>query len=417
MSKLNRGKISIAEKVSSYERRNFVKGAAAGWLFLNAMPHNALASISNNKIKHKKLVWIFLRGALDSLHTVMPVADPNFEKLRANIITPIKDKLLNLDGQYALHPNLPFLHELYKNKQMSPVIAVASGYRERSHFEAQDQMESGLNKTEHENGWLARAVNQIQGNGLAISRSVPIALRQNNSHNIGERVETWYPSRFPEADEDVLNRLFSLYKNDEALNQNLEKVIAQKQNPNMQMEEKQRTNFTYLAEKCGELLAKNENTQCAMLEFGGWDTHNNQQGRLSRLFMQLDNGIHKLKTSMGSAWEDTLVVVSTEFGRTVALNGTNGTDHGTGTNMFLIGGALAKFSNKHEMKTKQGFKSVVTGGYVMGKWPGLAKNQLFEDRDLMPTSDVREWIALALAQHWQLNSRQISSIFPDLVVL
>jgi uncharacterized protein (DUF1501 family) len=381
-------------------RRNFIKGAAAAWVFLQSTSTLSLAStIPNKKLGNKKLVWVFLRGALDSLHTIVPISDPNLSAYRSSLLEPIQEKLLPLNKDYALHPSLSFLHNLYKQKQMTPIVAVASAYRERSHFDAQDQMESGLNETDHESGWLARFASQIQGQGVAISRSVPIALRSRSA-----RAETWFPSSFPEAGEDLLARLSSLYESDEALNQNIKAVIAQKENPNMQMEEKKRANFPYLAERCGELLSSNQNMQCAMLEMGGWDTHNNQQGRLNRQLSQLDDGLKKLKVALADAWGDTLVVVSTEFGRTVALNGTQGTDHGTGAGMFLAGGALSNISNK---------TAGLQGGKVHGVWPGLSKEQLFEQRDLMPTSDVREWIGKAMSAHWGLSSTQIKTIFPD----
>jgi uncharacterized protein (DUF1501 family) len=381
-------------------RRNFVKGAAAGWIFVQSGAALGLnISTINNAIPNKKLVWIFLRGALDALHTVVPTSDPDLMSHRGALLTPIKNKLLPLEKGYALHPSLSFLHQLYEQKQMAPIVAVASGYRERSHFDAQDQMESGLNVTDHNNGWLARVSEQIQANGIAISRSVPIALRSQT-----QRAETWYPSSFPEADEDLLSRLSEMYESDSALSENLNAVIAQKHNPNMQMEEKKRVNFPYLAQRCGELLSNNKIVQCAMLEIGGWDTHSNQQGRLSRQLKQLDDGIFKLKSALTNTWDDTLVVVSTEFGRTVAVNGTQGTDHGTASAMFLLGGALAKFDRK---------KAQIRGGHVHGTWPGLSSERLFEARDLMPTSDIRDWISEALTAHWQLTSSQINAIFPD----
>lgn len=390
----------ISNDSKNTSRRNFVKGAAAGWVFLQSTSALSLAStIPNKKLNNKKLVWVFLRGALDSLHTIVPISDPNLSSYRSSLLKPIQEKLLPLNKDYALHPSLSFMHDLYTKKQMTPIVAVATGYRERSHFDAQDQMESGLNETDHESGWLARFASQIQGQGVAISRSVPIALR---SHSV--RAETWFPSSFPEAGEDLLARLSSLYESDEALNQNIKAVIAQKENPNMQMEEKKRANFPYLAERCGELLSSNQNMQCAMLEMGGWDTHNNQQGRLSRQLSQLDDGLKKLKMALGDAWDDTLVVVSTEFGRTVAVNGTQGTDHGTGAGMFLAGGALSNIANK---------TTNLQGGNVHGVWPGLAKQQLFEQRDLMPTSDVRDWIGKAVSAHWGLSSTQTKAIFPD----
>jgi uncharacterized protein (DUF1501 family) len=381
-------------------RRNFVKGAAAGWIFLQSTNAFGLSpSLTNKTLANKKLVWILLRGALDSLHTIVPISDPDLLSYRSSLLKPIQDRLLSLNKDYALHPSLSFLHELYKKQQMTPIIAVASGYRERSHFDAQDQMESGLNETDHESGWMARLTSQIQGNGVAISRSVPIALRSQYT-----RAETWFPSIFPEADEDLLARLSDLYESDEALSNNLKAVIAQKENPNMQMEEKKNAKFPYLAERCGELLSSNPNMQCAMLEMGGWDTHNNQHGRLTRLLSQLDEGIKKLKTSLGDTWDDTLLVVSTEFGRTVALNGTQGTDHGTGASMFLAGGALANIGETN---------SNLQGGKVHGLWPGLSKDKLFEQRDLMPTTDVRDWIGDAVSAHWDLSASQLKAVFPD----
>lgn len=381
-------------------RRHFLKGAAAGWVFMHSGAALGLSPALTGKNKPKKLVWILLRGALDSLHTVIPISDPHLISYRGRLLAPIKNDLLSLNKDYALHPSLRFLHKLYANKQFSPVVAVASGYRERSHFEAQDQMESGLNVTDHDSGWLARLSSEIGSKGVAISRSVPIALRSQN-----HTAETWFPSSFPEVNEDLLTRLSGLYKTDSDLADNLKAVIAQKENPNMLMEEKKRANFPYLAERCGELLANNNTMSCAMLEMGGWDTHNNQNGRLTKLLTELDTGISKLSSSLGGTWDDTMVVVSTEFGRTVAVNGTQGTDHGTGACMLFAGGALAKMQQSD---------SKLKGGKVQGIWPGLSKEKLFDQRDLMPTSDVREWLAHSVSAHWQLNATQIKTIFPDL---
>lgn len=394
-------KQTVAKKLSRQGRRNFVKGAAAGWVFMHSGTAFGLNTLSATKPNsQKKLVWVFLRGALDSLHTVVPLSDPNLMAHRGQLLTPIKDTLLPLEKGYGLHPSLEFMHHLYQKKQMAPVVAVATGYRERSHFDAQDQMESGLDTTDHDNGWMARVTAQLNSNGVAISRSIPIALRSQT-----KRAETWYPSSFPEADEDLLSRLASLYESDTALSNNLKAVIAQKANPNMQMEEKKRANFPYLAERCGELLSNNDNVQCAMLELGGWDTHNNQNGRLNRQLKQLDDGIRNLKNALGSTWDDTLVMVSTEFGRTVKVNGTQGTDHGTGSAMFFLGGALATFKQD---------SALISGGHVHGDWPGLSNEQLFEARDLMPTSDVRDWLSKAMAAHWKLTDSQLNAIFPDL---
>jgi uncharacterized protein (DUF1501 family) len=333
-----------------------------------------------------------LRGAMDSLHAVIPSFDKNYFFYRANSISLIKDDLLPLNDGYALHPAFEHIHQLYKKKQFFPVVAVANAYRKRSHFDAQDQMESGLNEIDHENGWLARAIQQYRGQSVAISRTVPIALRSNK----GETANTWYPSSFKPADDDILEKLADLYEKDEELSGLLQQAVEQRDNPNMMSTSKNRPKFTLLANRCGQILNRDPNINCAMLELGGWDTHNNQAGRLHRQFTMLDTGIKSLQEGLGNTWDDTLVIVTTEFGRTVAINGTSGTDHGTASCLFMLGGNLKQ------------------GGQVLGQWPGLAASQLFEERDLMPTSDVRTWISDGLKQHWGLNNEHTKAIFPDL---
>ncbi|WP_371193884.1 DUF1501 domain-containing protein [Glaciecola sp. SC05] len=381
-------------------RRDFIKGAGAAWVLMQSPSVFATAKLLSESTK-KPLVWVMLRGGLDPLHTIMPVADPDFAAIRGAIVKPIEDALLPLNQSFSLHPDLPYLHQLYGEGQLSPIVAVATGYRERSHFEAQDQLESGLNQTEHENGWLARALNAYSGDGLALARAVPIALRGEDN-----TVQTWYPTAFNEPDDDLLARLTSLYSNDEQMGEWLD--LAKMQLTATQgMEQKRRTNFALLAKSCGQLMAQQANISCAMLELNGWDTHNNMQGRLSRKFRELDAGLLALRESLGERWKDTLVVVTTEFGRTVAINGTSGSDHGTGASMFLAGGALA--SNAPDFAS-----AGVANKQVHGSWPGLGKDQLYEGRDLMPTSDTREWIGKALKAHWSLNKRQLAEIFPDI---
>jgi len=383
-------------------RREFIRSTIAGGVFLSTPTIGAAIGHATNKQatdnKNKKVVWIMLRGAMDSLHAVIPAFDPDYFAYRANILSDIKGSLLPLDSGFALHPAFKHLHQLYKNKQFSPVIAVASGYRERSHFDAQDQMESGLNDIDHENGWMARALDQYLGQGLAIARTIPIALRSSSEPSANKKPSaiTWYPSSFKAADDDLLDRLEHLYENDQELTLLLQQAKEQRDNPNMMSTGKTRPKFTLLANRCGKILQNDDNINCAMLELGGWDTHNNQAGRLQRQFTLLDEGIQSLQEGLGESFKDTLVIVTTEFGRTVALNGTAGTDHGTAGCLFMLGGNIPQ------------------GGQVLGKWPGLSQNHLFEARDLMPTSDVREWIAKGLQHHWGLKQVQTNTIFPDL---
>ena len=141
-------------------------------------------------------------------------------------------------------------------------------------------------------------------------------------------------------------------------------------------------------------MTENNAADSAMLELGGWDTHNNQANRLEKKLAELDKGLDALKAGLGEHWQNTLVIVATEFGRTAKENGTAGTDHGTGGAMLFAGGAI-------------------NGGQVLGGWPGLKREQLFEERDLMPTSNSLSWIATALAQHWQFTDEELAYAFPS----
>jgi uncharacterized protein (DUF1501 family) len=369
------------------QRRDFIKSAVAGWLVLQAPGVSAALNVGKTANK-KKLVWLMLRGAMDSLHALPPFFDPHLAQHRANLIEPIRQQSFALARGFGLHPAFTNLHQWYQQGEFVPVVAVASGYRQRSHFDAQDQMESGLNITKHEDGWLARAVIAMQGEGLAISHTIPIALRGDINAN------SWFPSQFKPSDDDLLSRLGTLYSEDKQFEQWLEQAVNSRNSMGMNEKMSPRANFEMLAKRCGELLKQSDKNQCAMLEMGGWDTHNAQVNRLERQFASLDSGLAELKQALGDSWQDTVVMVSTEFGRTVAENGTAGTDHGTASVLFLAGGAI---------KGKQ----------VLGEWPGLANEQLYENRDLKPTSDVRSWMAAVLQQHWTLGDAQISKVFPD----
>jgi uncharacterized protein (DUF1501 family) len=138
-----------------------------------------------------------------------------------------------------------------------------------------------------------------------------------------------------------------------------------------------------------------EGLDCAMLELGGWDTHNNQSNRLNQKLAELDNGLAELKAGLGNEWENTVVIIGTEFGRTVKENGTGGTDHGNGSALFLAGGA-------------------VNGGKVKGRWPGLNDDELFEKRDLMPTTNSFGWIGGVLSQHWKFSKKELAEVFPHM---
>jgi uncharacterized protein (DUF1501 family) len=365
------------------KRRDFLKWGIAG-MVLTQMP-SLLAAESNAPAK--KFIWIVLRGAMDSLHAVVPSFDPDLKILRAPLVNAIENNLQPMASGYGLHPAFKHLHAWYREGSFAPVVAVASPYRERSHFDAQDILEAGQMPVTHENGWLARALHAYRGDAVAIARSVPISLRGNS------KALTWYPSNLPDAEGDLYERLMQLYEYDQSLHQRLQEGIHTRNNLSMSGENVNKPKFANLAESCGKLLAGSAQTHCAMLEMGGWDTHNAQAQRLDTQFKELDAGLAALRAALGEDWKNTAIVIATEFGRTAAVNGTNGTDHGTASALFLAGGAIA-------------------GGKVLGEWPGLAKAQLYEGRDLRPTSDMRSWVSTVLNQHWGLSAKQLHTIFP-----
>lgn len=367
---------------NTINRRQLLKGAAASLVLFQS----SISYAASNKPK-KNFIWVLLRGGMDSLHGVVPIFDPDLATHRGSLIDPIKDSLLPLERGFGLHASMKNMHEMFRLGEMSAVVAAATPYRKRSHFDGQDLLESGKAKIDHDSGWLGRALDHYHQDGIAISRSVPISMRGTPA------ARTWYPSRFSDLEDDTLQRLLNLYEGDEMLSSRLQQALETNEMVG-DMKGSNRSRFPQLAKDCAKLMSDKDGPSCAMLEMGGWDTHNNLVGRLDRQFTELDRGIAELKTGLGAAWKDTVVVVATEFGRTVRVNGTRGTDHGTASNMYLCGGALK-------------------GGKVLGEWPGLSESALYENRDLRPTSDAFDWIASLMSQHWQLSGKAMTSIFPD----
>ncbi|MBU2880843.1 DUF1501 domain-containing protein [Psychrosphaera sp. B3R10] len=365
-------------------RRDFLKFSGASlvlWPSASALATTAV-------VKPKKLVFVMLRGALDSLHTIIPVNDKALHQHRPKLVAVAEKKALSLNTQFALHPSLQTLHRWYRQKTMLPIVAVGSGYDARSHFDGQDFLESGLNKIDHDTGWLGRAIDIQRKSGLAVSQTTPIVFRS------AKDVNTWYPTNLKSADEDIYNDLINLYQNDPKLLTKLQEGMETKALVGSKNDKKKNQDkFVSLARSCGQLLNTKGGPDCAMLELGGWDTHNNQANRLTRKLAELDNGLNALESALKETWNDTVVVIATEFGRTVRENGTGGTDHGTASCMFVAGGA-------------------VKGGKVLGEWPGLAPEQLFENRDLQPTSSAFSWMSALLSEHWQMSPDQLAKVFP-----
>lgn len=388
-----------AEK-EALSRRKFVKMAGAGLAMLTFPMNSALAMANTSKTAHKsnvggkqapKIIWVVLRGALDSLHTIVPTFDAQYAQLRPKLSKSFKSPLLTLEKGFALHPSLGNFHQWYQEKSLLPIVAVSSGYPKRSHFDGQDFLESGKSEIDHDSGWLARAINVRNARALAVSRSTPISLRSS------DQVHTWYPSKLESADEDTLQSLQQLYQHDDALKSNLEKAIEVKGLVDNKAKGKKnrKGKFIELSKACATLMREDPSLDCAMLEVGGWDTHNNQSLRLSRKLSELDTGLAALKAGLGNEWHNTVIIIGTEFGRTAKENGTGGTDHGTASALFLAGGA-------------------VNGGRVEGHWPGLKTRELFKQRDLMPTSNSFAWFGSVLSQHWQFSDKEVAEVFPHM---
>ena len=373
-------------------RRELIKMLGMG-LSVAPVSMGARLAFGNDKQtqSNQKVVWVLLRGGMDSLQTVVPAFDRNIMNHRRPLTEAILDDLQPLDRGFGLHPDLTTLYDWYQKKELSPVVAVASPYRSRSHFDGQDLLESGLTTTNYESGWLGRVLEVTSQQGLAVAHSLPISLRGQGN------VSTWFPSRFRVAEEDLYSQLFKLYESDEQLKNSLKQGLQTRAMAEGAMDGNKKAHFEALAKATGMLLRGENAPSAMMLEMGGWDTHDNEVFRLGRQLKELDNGMAALKKELGSVWQNTLVVIATEFGRTVKVNGTMGTDHGTGTALFLAGGA-------------------VKGGQVLGEWPGLKTSELYEGRDLMPTSDVRSWIGSAMQQHWKMSDQAMTSVFPDLTL-
>jgi uncharacterized protein (DUF1501 family) len=368
-------------------------GATAAWFSCGGV---ALAAAPTDQ----RFVFVILRGAMDGLTAVPPLFDASYASAR-KALAMTNAECLPLDGQFGLHPALAHLHQLYSDKQALIIHAVASPYRERSHFDAQDVLENGTSQAHAaQNGWLGRALAQMHAmQAIAMSQNIPLALRGADS------VSSWSPSTLPETENDLLQRLGDLYQSDTILAPALHEALAADAIADDAMEgsmTKGKTgrgkNFPALAKAAGSFLAAPNGPRLAMLEIGGWDTHAGQgtvKGRLANNLQQLDNGLAALQAALGAAWSKTTVLCATEFGRTVAANGTGGTDHGTGGAAFLLGGAVA-------------------GGRVMTDWPGLASNQLYQNRDLRPTTDIRAVIKAIFAQQFGIDSSTLANtIFPD----
>ena len=382
------------------------------------MPKLALA-----EGRDPRFLTIILRGALDGLATVAPVGDPDWIALRGDNALTLDSKTpaLRLDDFFALNPAMRNLHRMFQANEAIIVHACATPYRERSHFDGQDLLESGLPKPAlSDSGWLNRALSGLAPGGrvdpkggkvFAVGPVTPLVVRG------PAPVLSWSPQRVMPASADTVQRLLDLYRHSdmklasvledgakltamERSGDMVQKDVAQKdmpQKPGGPGPAQVRAYFAEAAGTAAKFLAQPDGPRVGALALDGWDTHSNEgiaQGRLSQLLGALDDALAAVQTNMGSAWRDTVVVLATEFGRTARINGTEGTDHGTATVALLVGGALK-------------------GGRVIADWPGLKSADLYENRDLKPTTDLRAVLKGLLKDHLRADDRALAeNVFP-----
>jgi uncharacterized protein (DUF1501 family) len=381
-----------------------------------------------------RLVFIILRGALDGLEAVPACGDPAYAGLRGELEIGRPGSAggaLALDGLFGLHPSLPFMHQSYAARELIVFHAVASPYRDRSHFDGQNVLETGYPQPHAvRTGWLNRALAAIparlapeQERGISIAPTAPLVMRGPAA------VTSWSPSHLAPLDDDTLQRISDLYAHDPLLAQKLAEALAAEtiadQSGPMAAgaggmggpshgDERSKllarrgnagarpglpgAQYAEVVKAAARFLRQADGPQVAVFDTTGWDTHFNEggaKGQLAARLAGLDAALGALKGGLGPVWNDTAVLLATEFGRTVAENGTRGTDHGTATAAYLLGGA-------------------VNGGRVVADWPGLSPRQLYQERDLRPTLDLRSVMKGLLAEHLAVPARALeSSVFPD----
>ncbi len=403
----------MASRIHFPSRREALIGSGALFAWTQ------LPKLARAEGRDPRMLVIVLRGALDGLGAVAPVGDPDWVGLRGDraLLLDGRTPALPLDSFFALNPAMPNLLRLYKEGQAAIVHASATPYRERSHFDGQDVLESGLpNPGRADSGWLNRALGGLEpearvrrdGRAFAVGPVTPLVVRGPTP------VMSWTPARIQPASEDTMARLIDLYHHTDtelarAIEGRMDLVtLARASDPAaMAPTEGQqlpqgfaaqvRAYFADAAGTAAKFLARADGPRIGALAFNGWDTHIDEgadSGRLATLLGALDGALAAVEKNMGEAWRETVVAVVTEFGRTARINGTNGTDHGTGTIALLAGGALK-------------------GGRVIADWPGLKNANLYEGRDLAATTDLRAVLKGLLKDHLRVTDRALAgNVFP-----
>lgn len=398
---------------SSLSRRALLRGALAAGTAAAAGPWASLSFGGTAGPGDPRLVVVILRGGMDGLWAAPPVGDPDFAAARGPL-AEFASKPLPLTGPFALHPGFDRLHALWAAKELAVVHATGLPYQDRSHFDAQNVLEHGGERPyQLGTGWLGRALAAGGQSGLALATAVPLLLRG------PKEVDTWAPSALPDPSPDLLARLERIYANDPALGGALQRAQGLRmgapmpgQTPNSMgggvggggagVGKAASGTLPAMARKAAEFMLRPRGPQVVMLEQGGWDSHANLANEKSPFLhnlQQLDDSLGQLREMLaspqgGGVWGRTVVVVATEFGRQVQVNGTRGTDHGTGGVAFVLGGA-------------------VRGGQVVADWPGLGMKDRFQGRDLKTTLDLRAVFKGVLSDHLRIACGPLDKdVFP-----
>ena len=423
--------------MSRMHRREFLNltALAAGGALLTTR-----VALARADERDSRLVVVILRGALDGLAAVPPYGDRDYAGLRREFaLRPPGEKggALPLDGFFGLHPSLSFLGQCYAARELTVLHALASPYRDRSHFDGQDVLESGTPRPHASpSGWLNRALAAApqagqRETGVALGQNVPLLMRGPAA------VTSWSPSKLTALDDDTLARITDLYAADPLLSTRLADALAANAiaaesaggeadmtgaaAPAMSATPAgsgaapgakaaaaagagagagaaNNARYAEVVRAAAGFLSQDDGPKVAVFDTTGWDTHANEggaEGQLAGRLAALDAGLATLKQGLGPAWRHTAVLLITEFGRTAAINGTRGTDHGTATMALLVGGAVA-------------------GGRVIADWPGLATRSLYQGRDLAPTLDLRAVLKGVLDEHLSVPTRALEqTVFPD----
>lgn len=366
--------------------RRFFLGAGVAGLAVFALPRMAFARANTSR----RFVFIIQRGAADGLSIVGPTGDPLHSSIRGDFDQDLQSGT-KLGSFFTLHPAMAQTGKMYAASEALFVHAVASPYRDRSHFDGQNVLETGGSRAyQLRDGWLNRLLGLLpagDSNALALADTVPMALR--GTH----QVSSYAPSKLAGPSEDLLQRVSAMYDPDAQLHALWTQAVATRTTAgDVEASDQSGAAMGTVAAK---LLAGDSGARVLMIETNGWDTHSGQRGRLAVQLKNLDAMLGSLKSGLGADWARTLVIVATEFGRTVRPNGTAGTDHGEASVAMMLGGTVA-------------------GGKVLADWPGLATAALYEGRDLKPTTSLDALIGGAVSQHYGVEgARVMASLFPQ----